>query len=31
MNLKGWPFELVGDPGVNPCGEGNGFGGPLPG
>jgi len=22
MNLKGWPFEPLGDPEVNPCGEG---------
>jgi hypothetical protein len=29
--LKGWPFEPLGDPEVNPCGEGDGFGGPTPG
>jgi len=29
--LRGWPFGPPGDPGVNPCGEGDGFGGPVPG
>jgi len=29
MNLKGWPFEPLN--GVEPCGEGDGFGGPTPG
>ncbi len=24
--LKGWPFEPLGDPEVNPCGEGSGAG-----
>ncbi len=30
MNLKGWPFELVGDE-VSPEGVGNGGGFPVPG
>jgi hypothetical protein len=31
MKLKGWPFELPGDPGVNLCGGiGNGSGGGPP-
>ena len=28
--LKGWPYEPLGDP-VTPCGEGDGFGGGVPG
>jgi hypothetical protein len=28
--LKGWPFEPLGDP-VNPCGEGEGPGPGFPG
>jgi hypothetical protein len=28
--LKGWPFETLGDP-VNPCGEGPGAGPGFPG
>lgn len=29
--LKGWPFEPFGDPDAEPCGGGDGFGGPAPG
>jgi hypothetical protein len=28
--LKGWPFETLGDPGAIPCGEGEGPGPGFP-
>jgi len=31
QELKGWPFEPFGDPEAEPCGEGDGFGGGVPG
>jgi len=31
MNLKGWPFELFGDPEAEPCGEGFPGSGGFPG
>jgi len=27
MKLKGWPFEPLGSPWIDPCGEGDGDGG----
>ena len=30
-DLRGWSFGPPGYPKVNPCGDGDGFGGPVPG
>jgi hypothetical protein len=31
MKLKSWPFESLGDPGIEPCGEWPGGGPGVPG